>query len=244
MNTGWHRHGLLVAIAIHLALMLLLLAKLLPMTFESLTSNAAKPPSHFQDMVAYQLRGDVLVPPGRIIFLGDSLTQGLPVSAITDIGLNYGIGSDDTQGLLLRIPRYASLNHARAIVLTIGINDLKTVSVDSFKHRYIDVLSALPKHVQIHCNALLPLDIRARKDWQGRSNELIQQVNLQIKQQCHDRGHRFSSAWENLADDSGNLGATLHDGDGLHLNASGNALWIRQLRRELADAGLPTVEGF
>ena len=65
-----------------------------------------------------------LRPNQTIVFIGDSIIQGLYVSAVTENGVNFGISGDTTAGVLERIDKYTILNKARAVVIAIGINDI------------------------------------------------------------------------------------------------------------------------
>jgi hypothetical protein len=72
---------------------------------------------HFKRMLTYHKRMDGNIPSGAVIFIGDSITQGLAVSAVYPKSVNYGIGSDTTIGVIKRLSDYKSLSRARAIVI-------------------------------------------------------------------------------------------------------------------------------
>jgi lysophospholipase L1-like esterase len=228
-------------IAAHLVLAMLLYLFVQPAATQRMEDNETHFTPHYQQMLTFHLRGDALLPPGRILFLGDSLMQGLPVSTITEIGVNYGIGSDDTRGLLHRLTQYDSLQVARAIVISVGINDLKHTDDVASLARYRQILTRLPESVPAFCVALLPIDEPARKNWAGRTNRRISEYNRQLDKLCTETGAGFVSVAETMRDNSGNLLPELHDGDGLHLNAAGNMLWGTQLRRALSAASLPVT---
>ena len=65
---------------------------------------------YYHRMVTSHLRMDPCVPEGSVVFIGDSLTQGLCTAAVVDRSVNFGIGSDTTQGVLERIPRYECIS--------------------------------------------------------------------------------------------------------------------------------------
>jgi len=220
-------------VAVHLILLLLLYRYALPAVLHRLGEPDKQFTLHYQDMLSFHLRGDAALPAGRIMFLGDSLTQGLPVSLVTDLGVNYGIGTDDTEGLLNRIAQYESLPRAKTIVVAIGINDLKHRSVADTLAQYQTVLDKLPAEPDIVCSALLPIDESAREDWMSRSIKLINAFNQQLDSLCTEHGAAYIAAAPSLSDAAGNLLPQLHTGDGLHLNAAGNALWAAYLRDAL-----------
>lgn len=68
---------------------------------------------------------------GTLLIFGDSLAAGFCLTCQNFKGLNLGIGRDTTTGLLSRLPR---LYEKDQIVITIGVNDLKSgVSVDAYE---------------------------------------------------------------------------------------------------------------
>ena len=66
---------------------------------------------------------------------------------------------------------------------------------------------------------------------------MIQPLNRELEARVRNRlGSRWVDAGPRLADAAGQLRAEFHDGDGLHLNSAGNAVWIAELRAALAAA--------
>ena len=81
---------------------------------------------YYSQILEYHKRMDSAVPKNSVIFIGDSLTQGFPVSAAWWPSTNYGIGADTTYGVINRLEQYThSIANSQAVVLAIGINDLK-----------------------------------------------------------------------------------------------------------------------
>ena len=186
---------------------------------------------HFHRMLRYHRRMDGNVPDGAVIFIGDSLTQGLCVSAIKSPSVNYGIGSDTTVGVLQRLPNYKSIERASAVVLAIGINDMKRRSNDEILENYRAIIEHLPKTTPVIFSAVLPLDEETRDEWQGRNQDRIKTLNSDLKHLVLARDNVFFvDAGPLLLDEAGNLADIYHDGDGVHLNSQGNAIWIDALR--------------
>ncbi len=79
----------------------------------------------YEQTVAFHRRMDDCVPDQAVLFIGDSFIQGLCVTEVAAKSINYGIGGDTTEGLLARLPHYPSLNRARAVVVSVGENDLR-----------------------------------------------------------------------------------------------------------------------
>ena len=101
---------------------------------------------------------DPNVPSGSAIFIGDSITQGLCVSAVFTPSVNYGIGSDTTLGVLKRIPKYQSLNRASMVILEVGVNDLKRRKDEEILSNYSSILKLLPSHLSVIISGILPVN--------------------------------------------------------------------------------------
>ena len=59
-----------------------------------------------------------------LVVLGDSIAEQIDASRLAGDAVNYGIGGDTVRTLLWRLPVLRSVEHARAIVVNIGVNDL------------------------------------------------------------------------------------------------------------------------
>jgi lysophospholipase L1-like esterase len=186
---------------------------------------------HFKEMIKYHKRMDPNVPDGAVIFIGDSITQGLYVSAVTTHSVNYGIGSDTTIGVLKRLPTYHSLERASVCVMAIGVNDLQRRENEEILKNYSLILQAVPPHLPLILNAVLPVDERVRDDLAGM-NRRIRTLNRSLKALCKAESAKctFVDPGRKLMDPSGNLKAKYQVGDGIHLNGFGNAIWIQELK--------------
>jgi len=186
---------------------------------------------YFQQILRSHKRIDGNVPDGAVIFIGDSITQGLCVSAVACPSVNYGIGSDTTFGVLQRLPYYRSITRASAVVIAIGINDMKRRSNDDILVNYRTILEGIPETTPVILSAVLPVDEEIRSDLRGFS-ERIKNLNSGIEHLA--RGSQklfFVDASPLLIDNFGNLADMYHD-DGVHLNSKGYAIWIDVLRKE------------
>ena len=202
--------------------------------------QAASPPEitqHFRRMLRYHRRIDGNVPDGAFIFIGDSITQGLCVSAIASPSVNYGIGSDTTVGVLQRLPDYKSIERASAVLFAIGINDMKRRANEEIVENYRAIIDQIPSTIPIIFSAVLPLDKEARDEWQGRNQTRIRELNARIKGLTEESDNLFFiDAGSQLIDENGNLSDKFHDGDGVHLNSRGNAIWIGKIREAIETA--------
>lgn len=185
-----------------------------------------------------QARADANVPDQAVVFIGDSTIQGLCVSAVAADAVNYGIAGDTTRGVLARLPAYSSLGRARAIVVAAGVNDLGGLPAGKIVRNWTAIADGLPAHVPVFFAAILPVAENGRPRWAGRNRDLIRPLNEQMAAQLARRPNRhFVDPSARLRDATGNLAPDFHAGDGLHLNAAGNAVLIDALGAALEAAG-------
>jgi lysophospholipase L1-like esterase len=192
---------------------------------------------HYQHMIGTHARMDANVPKGAVVFIGDSITQGLCLSAIVPTSVNYGIGGDTTVGVLQRLQIYGSLQKAGAVVVAIGVNDLKYNSTnEEILRNYANIIEQMPEDIPIILSAIFPIDEEIRTLWPGW-NQRILALNTDLKALAlKSKNHFFTDTGRLLVDTKGNLADTYHDGDGIHLNAKGNAVWIIELQKTLKNA--------
>jgi lysophospholipase L1-like esterase len=187
---------------------------------------------HYHGTLRYHARSVDVVPDGSVIFIGDSLTEGLAVAAVHPLSINYGIGGDTTRGVLDRLPTYMpALVRAKCIVLAIGFNDFRYRSPDDAVQNCIRILDALPKGRRVVVSAILPIDESARAELAERK-DWIQRFNTELRRVAEERDAAIfvDSSHELDADGDGRLDPSLHDGDGVHLNSAGNLRWASRLR--------------
>ena len=183
------------------------------------------------------------VPDGAVVFIGDSTIQGLCVSAIAAGAVNYGIAGDTTRGMLMRLPAYPSLDRARAIVVSVGVNDLSGLPAWKIVRNWTAIADGLPAHVPTFFVAIPPIDESRHPRWAGRNRDLIRPLNEQLADQLALRKNRyFIDPSARLLDATGNLSPDFHVGDGLHLNAGGNAILIDVLSAALETTGCTRPE--
>jgi lysophospholipase L1-like esterase len=192
---------------------------------------------HFHQMVRYHERMDANTPDGSVIFIGDSMIQGLCVAAVDTPSVNYGIGNDTTVGVLKRLPKYRSLERASACVVAIGVNDLQRRGNEDILKNYSAILQTIPQHLPLVLSAVLPLDERVHDDLVG-INTRIKELNSGLRGLCEAQSAKctFIDPGAKLIDSSGNLGKAFVDGDGLHLNSAGNSIWIKELKEAVEKA--------
>ncbi len=187
---------------------------------------------HFHDMATFHRRVDKNVPNGAVVFVGDSMTQGLAVSAVAPVSVNFGIGGDTTEGVLHRMDSLHSLKKSSVVVLAIGINDLKYRSDEAIVASYKKIIQAMNEHSPVLVSAILPVDeeILLKPGYNSR----IEKLNKEISIICHrHRNCAYLDMRPDLINEIGQLGTNYHLGDGIHLNAEGYEIWIKGLKAAL-----------
>ena len=122
-----------------------------------LENPAPGPDPHIAKMLQHQRWMDDAIPAGAVIFLGDSITQGLATAAVAPTSINYGIGTSTTADLIGALPTYKSLERAGTVVLAIGINDLARGMRSDLTSRYQQIVATLPSAASLVWSSLLPV---------------------------------------------------------------------------------------
>jgi lysophospholipase L1-like esterase len=195
-----------------------------------ITSKELSP--FYTEMVGSHEQLDGNVAGGSAIFLGDSITQGLNVAAITDSAINFGVGMDTSYGLIQRIPKYPSLARSSHIVIAIGINDLIRTHRDNddIVNNFKQIFALLPKGVAVTVQAILPVDERVAM---LGFNERVSAINVDLAALAKTNGAAFIDMRDMLIGEHGNLKAKYHIGDGLHLSTAAYQVWISTLKQHL-----------
>ena len=177
-----------------------------------------------------QAEQDQNIPPGQVILFGDSIIARLDTRLISSDAVNFGIGGDTTHTLYARLPVIRSLRRSRAVVIEVGVNDLKYRSIDQIIHDYGAVLNRLASSSVIIVMSVLPVDENGRAAWQRPylRNERIEKFNKALKQLCemHVRC-RFLDAWPAMAN------GAIYSDDGWHLSREGSRSLARVIRNAL-----------
>jgi lysophospholipase L1-like esterase len=190
---------------------------------------------YYYRMLTYHQRSVDIVPDNALIVIGDSIVQGLCVSAIKPNSVNYGIGRDTTFGVLQRLPIYMpALKRAQAVVVAIGTNDFMFRDIDKIERNYEQILSVLPSRCTIVVSSVMPVDENVRNDLVGR-NQLIGELNQRLRLIVAEYTNVVFLDNNSYLDTNSDslLDSEFHVGDGVHLNSKGNALWAANIKRLL-----------
>lgn len=226
----WMKIIWLLTIHVMAALLLYLNIGLLDLSAGS--SDQWQPSDHYRYKTRAHQTIDPMVADQAIVFIGDSITEGLNTSMVANNSVNYGISNDTTYGVLQRIQLYRSLGYAAVIVLAIGVNDLTFRSVEDTARDYALIIDRFPEGRVALLSAVLPVD--ENTGWTGL-NQKIDQLNLRISELAERNKSVFLlDASAQFKDADGNLKRSLHL-DGVHLNNAGYRLWINALKTAISE---------
>ncbi len=181
---------------------------------------------YYRSMFAFHLRVDQNLPPESIIFIGDSHTQGLAVSAISPSSVNYGIGGDTTIGVMKRLPYYRSLSESKAVVLTIGFNDLGRRNNNEITDNIEKLLKYFQPNLSVILCAIPPVGKKEHKTY----NHRIKELNASMRKMTMNYSHiSYVDSFNGARSSEGYLLSEYHLSDGIHLSKQGYNLWITQL---------------
>ena len=176
------------------------------------------------------------VVPGRVIFLGNSITQGGDWAKLTGDStvINRGIGADITFGLRTRLADVTRRKPSKLFVL-IGINDISKDIPDAViaaQYRsLIDSVRAQSPATKIYVESILPLNPTVRNFPQHYDKQArVVATNRLLKQMARETRATYIDLWPIFVDRQNHLDASL-TGDGLHLNAAGYERWVRYLKK-------------
>jgi lysophospholipase L1-like esterase len=173
---------------------------------------------------------------GRVIFLGNSITQGGDWAALTgdSTAINRGIGADLAFSLRKRLADVTRRRPSKLFIL-IGINDISKDIPDAViaaEYRaLVDSVKAQSPETRIYVQSILPLNPTVRNFPQHYDKQArVVAVNRLLRAMARDTGVRYVDLWPLFADRRGLLDARL-TGDGLHLNRQGYERWVDYLKR-------------
>ncbi|MGO9565931.1 MAG: SGNH/GDSL hydrolase family protein [Desulfomonilaceae bacterium] len=189
---------------------------------------------HYQSMIKYHKWMDGNIPDNSVVFLGDSITQGLAVAAVAPYSINYGIGGETTAQLLDAVPYYKSLRRAKTLVLAIGINDIAQGKQNGLNERYKRIIAAIPHEVPLIWSSVMPVKV-AR--WMKMNESDVSDANRTIKSLCERRGNCvFVDTHKFLTDSNNQIILRYFLDDGVHLSPEGYRQWIAALKEAMRNS--------
>lgn len=173
---------------------------------------------------------------GRVIFFGNSITQGGDWPKLTGDStvVNRGIGADLTLSLLQRVADVIRRKPTKLFIL-IGINDISKDIPDAvIAAEYRALVDSVRKQspaTKIFVQSILPLNPTVKNFPQHYDKQdHVVAVNRLLRRMAKETGATYIDLWPIVVDAKGHLDARL-TGDGLHLNAQGYERWVAYLRK-------------
>lgn len=177
----------------------------------------------------------VPVPPRRVLFLGDSITEGgLWGDLFPDLRTsNRGIGGEATYDLLERVD--SAINDPVAVSLMIGTNDLHgprelrgTAQIADRLDRIVGRIRDRAPDAALLVNSVLPrTELFAPR---------IRELNERYAEVAARHGATYVDLWPVFADEHGAIRRE-YARDNLHLTPAGYLAWAEVLRPLLAPFG-------
>jgi lysophospholipase L1-like esterase len=174
---------------------------------------------------------------GRVIFLGNSITQGADWPKLTGDStvVNRGIGADITYGIRTRLDDVIRRQPSKLFIL-VGINDVSKDIPDAViaaQYRAIvDSVRARSPHTRIYVQSIMPLNPTVKNFPQHYDKqERVVAVNRLLRGMARETGATYVDLWPAVVDSHGRLDASITP-DGLHLNEKGYERWVRLLKRK------------
>ena len=173
---------------------------------------------------------------GRVVFLGNSITQGGDWPRLTgdSTAVNRGIGGDVTFGVRARLDEVIRRRPSKLFLL-IGVNDVSKdipePAIAANVRAIVDAVKAGSPETTVYVQSALPLNPTVpgfpqhydKGDHVVRLNRLLRGVAAATRA-------RFVDLYPLFLDRHGRLDAR-YTRDGLHLNEAGYQRWVAHLRK-------------
>ena len=174
--------------------------------------------------------------PGRVVFLGDSITErGAWSELFPELAtLNRGIDGDTTEDVIARLDD--ALEAPVAVSVLIGTNDLHT-------YRHLKDPEGIVRRVQEivrgirHAAPGAALFVNGLTPRSPYFADRIRSLNERYREIAEQEGATYVDLWPALADERGALRKE-YTFDSLHLSAAGYRAWSEVLRPLLAPFAL------
>ena len=198
------------------------IAMIIPLIRPSMRRSIAKKAAQFDQLT---------VPAGRLLFLGDSITeQGAWDDLFPTLRcLRRGIGGDSVSGVRSRL--HSAVQEPLAISLLVGTNDLhglgRTRDVDLIAEQFRDLVGAIRSaapDAPLLVNSVTP----RTKSWVDK----VQALNRHYADIVAEADATYVDLWPALADSDGALRKEFTR-DRLHLTFPGYLAWVDVLRPHL-----------
>ncbi|HVX52527.1 MAG TPA: GDSL-type esterase/lipase family protein [Chitinophagaceae bacterium] len=192
-------------------------------------------PEHYGPRIE-KFKAEPIVP-GRIIFLGNSITEMGNWAKLTNdsTAINRGIGGDITFGVLKRLDDVVARKPSKVFLL-IGINDIgkdipDTVITDNIR-KIVMIINQGSPATKVYVQSVLPVNPDFKNFPQHYDKEEhVLHVNAILPKVIAQVNCTFVNIFPLFLDGQQRLDANLSI-DGLHLNTKGYIIWIDYLKKK------------
>jgi len=175
--------------------------------------------------------------PGRIIFLGNSITEmGDWKKVLNDSTvINRGIGGDITYGVLKRLRDITDRNPSKVFIL-LGINDIgkdipDVVIADNYLKIVREIHDKCPK-TEIYVQSVLPVNPGLPRFPQHYDKqEHILALNKLLASHAKEGNYTYIDIFHLFADAQGRLDSQ-YTYEGLHLRPPAYTIWVDYLKKQ------------
>ncbi len=168
--------------------------------------------------------------PGRVVFMGDSITDGWRLAEYFPDKpyVNRGIGGQTTPQMLIRFRPDVIALKPKVVVILAGTNDIAgntgPMTVQQIEDNYASMAElAQANDIRVVFASVLPVhnyNANAELFFVTRSPEKILALNQWLKSYCEEKGLIYLDYFTPMVDGKGLLKRDLAD-DGLHPNKAG-----------------------
>ncbi|MEM8999663.1 MAG: SGNH/GDSL hydrolase family protein [Bacteroidota bacterium] len=190
----------------------------------------------------YQVANAVITSPGnnedRVVFLGNSITEGWPKAFFENTTyLNRGIGGQTTPQLLLRFRQDVIALQPKAVVILAGTNDIAgntgPMTLEQIRDNIASMVElAQTNHiVPVVCSVLPAFDYPWRPG--QRPNIMIPKLNALLQQLAEEKEVPYLDYFSVMADGRNGLPSE-YTTDGVHLTEKGYKVMERLVQPVIA----------
>lgn len=175
--------------------------------------------------------------PGRIIFLGDSITEmGDWKKALNDSTvINRGVGGDLTRDVLRRLKEITDRNPSKVFIL-LGINDIgKNVPDAVITNNYLKIIREIHRHSPNtipYVQSVLPVNpgmLHFPRHYHKQGHILA--LNKLLASHAKAENYTYIDIFSLFSDENGLLGSQ-YTYDGLHLRPPAYPIWASYLKEQ------------
>lgn len=169
---------------------------------------------------------------GKIVFLGDSITDGNEWNELFDHPniINRGISGDTTEGILYRIDQIYVLKPSKIFIL-IGTNDLgEGKTIPHIIENYDKIIGKIKQYspqTKVFVQSVFPVNEKILQS--KRKNKDIVSLNTDIERLAKKYNCTFIDLYSSLV--TNNQLNTRFSYDGIHLNGQGYLEWKKALEK-------------